>query len=140
MLLYDDTDRRVTIQESETPVTLDARSFIPVGLIHGANMAFRRKPLLEARGFDERLGAGTRFRSGEDTDALWRLSLAGYDGRYEPDIVVYHHHRRKTLAEEAALLRGYDRGYGSWHDQVRRRSTFSGAVCAAVVLDIARND
>ena len=110
VMLYDNTDRRVTIQELNKLVDIEGDSFVPSGLIHGANMAFRRDSLLKIGGFDERLGAGTRFKSGEDTDVLRRLSFAGFAGRYVPDICVFHHHGRKTEQEEIRLRNGYDRG------------------------------
>ena len=76
-------------------------------------MAFRRSALLEILGFDERLGAGTPFKSGEDTDALRRLSWIGRPGAYDPRIYVYHHHRRKTAEDVAEAHRGHDCGIGA---------------------------
>lgn len=113
LLLYDSTDRRVTIQEKKDSQVLDANTFIPSGLIHGANVSVKRTAILALNGFDERLGAGTEFKSGEDTDLLRRLSNAGYNGFYEPNIVVFHHHGRKTLEDEINIRKGYDRGVGS---------------------------
>ena len=82
------------------------------GQILGANMAFRRACLCALRGFDERLGAGTLFRSGEDTDMLRRAAAAGMRGHYEPALVVHHHHGRKA-PEAVALRRATQRGIGA---------------------------
>jgi len=113
VLLFDPDDQRVTIQERDTPVAIEAQTFVPSGLIHGANLAVRREALLELNGFDERLGAGSRFKSGEDTDMLRRLVLAGKRGAYDPSVVVFHHHGRKTVEAAQALEQGYCRGFGS---------------------------
>lgn len=113
VLLYDQSDRRVTIQESNVERDLPPYSFIKAGWIHGANMAFRRTKLLRLGGFDERLGAGTPYKSGEDTDVLRRFSAAGLRGVYDPSAVVLHHHGRKTRTEEEKLLAGYSLGVGA---------------------------
>ena len=113
VLLFDETDRRITIQEKNNYEELKPFSFIASGLIHGANISFRRDKVIDLKGFDERLGAGTKFKSGEDTDILRRFSALGYKGLYDPTIVVYHHHGRKTIEEEESLMKGYDRGIGS---------------------------
>ncbi|MBC7896210.1 MAG: glycosyltransferase [Cytophagaceae bacterium] len=58
----------------------------------GANMAFRREDLLEAGGFDERLGAGASGCS-EDSEAWYRILARGRTIRYDPRAVVFHAHR-----------------------------------------------
>jgi GT2 family glycosyltransferase len=75
----------------------------------GANAAFDRARLLRLGGFDERLGPGTRTRSGEDLDVLLRTVLDGAAVVYEPAALVRHHHR----ADYAGLRRmAYDYGVG----------------------------
>lgn len=75
----------------------------------GANAVFDRAGLLRLGGFDERLGPGTRTRSGEDLDVLLRTVLAGAAVVYEPAALVRHHHR----ADYAGLRRmAYDYGVG----------------------------
>lgn len=113
ILLFDPTDRRITIQELNKKKAINPHLYLPSGLIRGANMAFERNAILSAHGFDERLGAGTRFNSGEDTDLLRRLITNGCSGIYDPSIVVYHHHGRKTAEAEDNLLRGYWVGRGA---------------------------
>ena len=110
VLLFDPSDRPVTIQTRNEPRVIPAGEFIRGGVIHGANMGFKRESIIGVRGFDERLGAGTFFKSGEDTDLLRRLAFSGAKGYYDPKIRVYHHHGRKTIEQETALFRGYDRG------------------------------
>ncbi|MCG5512082.1 glycosyltransferase family 2 protein [Ectothiorhodospira shaposhnikovii] len=113
LLLYDPLDRRVSIQESEDKQKIPAGQFVGAGLILGANMAFKREAIVGLRGFDERLGAGTRFCSGEDTDMFRRMSIAGFDGIYEPGLVVYHHHQRRTDEAEKRLRSGHSLGRGA---------------------------
>lgn len=112
VLLYDPSDAQVVVQTHATAYTLEPGAWLTSGQILGANMAIRRSGLCSLRGFDERLGAGTLFRSGEDTDMLRRAALAGMCGHYEPALLVHHHHGRK-LADAAALRRATQRGLGA---------------------------
>src|SRR5205085_1342954 len=45
IILHDTTDHPITIKESTTMLKYPGRSFIPVGAVAGANMAFRREAL-----------------------------------------------------------------------------------------------
>lgn len=113
VLLHDPSDQRITLQESTTALRIAPGIFLRSGMLHGANMAFRRDALLSVRGFDERLGAGSPFKAAEDSDAQRRVSADGWYGRYAPELVVRHHHGRRGPAEVRALLRGYDCGIGA---------------------------
>jgi glycosyltransferase involved in cell wall biosynthesis len=114
ILLHDPTDYRITIQESEEKQKIPVRSFINPGLIQGANFACRREALESVNGFDELLGAGTKFPC-EDVDILARMSGSGWLGEYDPRPLVYHHHQRKTAAEAAQLMSQYDQGRGAYY-------------------------
>jgi glycosyltransferase involved in cell wall biosynthesis len=114
VLLYDPDDYPISIQESEQRMLFPPRSFIEPGLIHGANFAFRNEVLRRMNGFDTRLGAGTKLKSGEDCDALYRASMHGFLGAYEPSVVVFHHHRRRQPEEIDRLRLGYDIGRGAY--------------------------
>jgi GT2 family glycosyltransferase len=113
VMLHDPEDLAITIQERDEPLALAAGEFVKPGLIHGANMAFRRSALLRIDGFDERLGAGAPFKAGEDTDAILRCTAMGYVGCYDPAIVVSHHHGRRTAGEAEALKAAYAAGRGA---------------------------
>ncbi len=110
--LYDPDDYPLTINESPVPQSFPPKSFLPPGVIQGANMAFRRAVLERIHGFDPDFGAGAPF-SGDDVDACARASFAGWRGAYVPTAVVYHHHRRK-FAQAAALQRRYSIGRGAY--------------------------
>jgi GT2 family glycosyltransferase len=114
ILLYDSSDRRLAINDSDNRLYLKPYEFFPAGAVQGANMAFRRSVLERIGGFDERLGAGTPFPS-EDTDALAAALWAGIPGVYDPRPLVYHHHQRKTELEATQLLRSYDAGRGAYY-------------------------
>lgn len=114
VLLFDPTDFPITIQELDTRKVLNPRSFIPAGLIQGANFACRKEALDSIGGFDGRLGAGTSFPC-EDVDILARLSAKGWFGAYDPRPLVHHHHRRKTLQDVKRLLVQYDYGRGAYY-------------------------
>lgn len=113
VLLYDRDDYPITIQPLNERVDIPAHSYVKPGLIHGANMAFRRAVLERIGGFDPALGAGTPCLSAEDTDALCRASAAGFAGAYDPRPVVYHHHGRRLQSQVDALLESYDVGRGA---------------------------
>lgn len=112
ILLFDPTDLRITVRDDPDPQTFLPGSRVPVGAIHGANLIVRRDSLEAVGGYDDNLGAGTRF-GGDDIDLVQRLSTAGWRGRYDPGPVVAHHHRRKTPNELHRLMRWYDEGRGA---------------------------
>jgi glycosyltransferase involved in cell wall biosynthesis len=114
ILLHDPTDYRITLQESEEQQKIPVCSFINPGLIQGANFACRKEAIKSVNGFDELLGAGTKFPC-EDVDILARMSGAGWSGVYDPRPLVYHHHQRKTEEEAAQLMRQYDKGRGAYY-------------------------
>jgi GT2 family glycosyltransferase len=114
VLLFDPTDFPITIQELDRRVAIEPRAFVPAGLIHGANLAFRRSVLEAIGGFDPGFGAGTRFAC-EDVDALARAAAAGWRGAYDPRPLVYHHHGRKTREEALRLRRIYDVARGAYY-------------------------
>jgi glycosyltransferase involved in cell wall biosynthesis len=69
----------------------------------GANMAFRREVFERVGLFDVRLGAGTFFAGGEETDLFYRAMKAGYRQLYAPNVLVHHDHDR-TLPEQACAM------------------------------------
>jgi len=113
ILLYDPTDFPITTNEGTTPLTFPARSFVHVGSVQGANMAFRRAVLLEIGGFDPLFGSGSRFLA-EDIDVVGRASSAGWKGQYRPEVVVRHDHGRKAAAS-GALYKNYAIGAGAYY-------------------------
>ena len=101
-------------------------------------MAFRRDALVACGGFDERLGAGTRFPC-EDIDAAARLLWAGHFGMYDPTPTVRHHHRRRPGPELDALLESYDRGRGAYWMKYLLHPASRGAYARAWLRSIRRD-
>jgi glycosyltransferase involved in cell wall biosynthesis len=64
----------------------------------GAGMALRRELILEFGGFDESMGPGARFASGDDWDITARALLRGWHVYETADLTVVHHGFR-TLDE-----------------------------------------
>lgn len=110
--LFDTNDCAFTLRTSDEIEFREPRSLIEPPWIIGASMAFRRRALEDVEGFDDNLGAGTRFKSGEDLDALVRASFAGWWGVYNPAAAVAHHHGRKAT-DIPSLKRGYLLGKGA---------------------------
>jgi glycosyltransferase involved in cell wall biosynthesis len=113
ILLHDPLDLPITIQTGETPIDFHPRMPIEPGLLHGANLAFRKAVLEELGGFDERLGPGAPCRSGGDWEIMLRALAEGFAGRYDPRPTVRHHHGRRLIAEQRSLERRYDFGRGA---------------------------
>lgn len=83
----------------------------------GANFAIRTSALGDLGDFDERLGAGTATRGGEDLDIFFRVLAAGFALAVEPSAIIWHRHR----ADDEALMaqaRGYGVGLGAWLTKV----------------------
>ena len=114
VLLHDQDDYPITIQTSQEHRKFVPGEFLHPGIIHGANLSFRRRTLEAISGYDPRLGPGTPF-SGDDVDAQCRALTAGFFGAYDPRIVVYHHHRRREPREVDRLKRSYDVGRGAYY-------------------------
>jgi glycosyltransferase involved in cell wall biosynthesis len=85
----------------------------PYGIGHGANMAYRRSALEQLGWFDEALGSGSGLRSGEDADMLHRCLAAGWEGVYDPAVVVAHDQWRDDGAV-VKLRYGYGMGNGAY--------------------------
>lgn len=80
----------------------------------GGNMMVRRSVFESVGLFDELLGPGTRFHSGEDQDFSNRALRAGYSLLYDPALAVTHWGgRRYDDGSAALLLRGYSVGIGA---------------------------
>lgn len=78
----------------------------------GACMAFRRSVWDEIGGFDLALGAGSDFRSAEETDFAFRVLLAGYSVYETPAVSVVHHGFR-SWDDRPRILRDYLYGLGA---------------------------
>lgn len=87
----------------------------------GANMIVRRTVFERLGGFDECLGPGSRFRSGDDVDLAYRALRAGFTVVQDPENVVVHWGGRSYAAGSARrVLRNNSYGAGaSWGKQLR---------------------
>jgi len=115
VVLHDATDARVGVKDVPAAFEIAPRTFVPPGVMHGANLAVRREVLAAVGGFDPLLGAGTRCMAAEDTDFIARIVWAGWTARYDPAPVVAHHHGRKPGAAADLQRQGYDRGRGAYY-------------------------
>lgn len=75
ILLYDKTDSTYGCNYSLTREIIAPYSFIPAGIIQGANMVIDRKLVDEIGVFDPMFGAGTSFRC-EDIDYCAKASMS----------------------------------------------------------------
>ena len=79
---------------------------------HGGNMAFRRRDLLAAGGFDVMLGAGGPFGACEDPDIAYRLLASGKRIAYTASALAYHKHWKNWPAQRR-MERAYGVGAGA---------------------------
>ncbi len=77
---------------------------------HGNNMSFKTELFKEVGLYNEKLGAGTWMKSGEDTDFIYRVLRKRKKVIYSPLPLVYHN-SWKTLEEAEKLDYGYVRGF-----------------------------
>ena len=84
----------------------------------GGNLALRRDSLGALR-FDERLGAGTPGRAGEDLAFLDGILARGGRIRYEPAAIVRH--ARQPSARRRSSRYDYGYGAGAWLALAARR-------------------
>ncbi len=112
--LFDRNDAHITIKTDSQPSDIPAHSYVRPGLLHGCNMAIRRRVFDRVGSFDSAFGVGGFFRSSGDVEFLQRASLAGFIGGYEPSVITSHHHRRQGPAV-ARLRRSYAVGRGAFY-------------------------
>jgi glycosyltransferase involved in cell wall biosynthesis len=113
VLLFDNNDAKITVQEKNESLVIGPNKFLGSGLLIGANLALRKSAIISIGGFDERIGAGTRYAAGEETDVMRRLLNNGMVGFSDPLIVVYHHHGRQRKDEIKGILKNYSKGRGA---------------------------
>jgi glycosyltransferase involved in cell wall biosynthesis len=112
VLLGDPLDAPLTINPSTQTERLDRR-FDVGGFILGCNMAMRREALDRLGPFDERLGAGSSLRSGEDTDLIIRAVSNDIAVEFTGDMTVHHFHGRRTREQVLHAQRNYNIGNGA---------------------------
>ncbi|MBV9829451.1 MAG: glycosyltransferase family 2 protein [Alphaproteobacteria bacterium] len=134
--LFDLSDAEVTIKTDPESRIIPPRSFVKPGFLHGASLAFRRKVIEQVGQFNPLLGAGARFKSGEDCDYVQRASELGFVGLYTPRPVVWHHHGRK-INDVPLLMRGYDVGRGAFYAGILSRRP--GILKQVIVADFKQS-
>lgn len=95
----------------------------------GNNMSLRRSAFELLGGFDERLGAGTPTKGGEDLDMFRRVVLRKGTIVYTPHAIMGHHHRggRDELRQQMF-------GYGSGLSAVITKLVLDGGAPAVALL------
>src|SRR5579875_1011017 len=94
---------------------------------------FRSHALRAVHGFDESLGlgAGTRFRSGEESDCVFRLLAAGSRGWFAQELTIYHPDKTQDFSESArSRARSYGIGLGHLLRKHKLPLTYSLYTCA----------
>lgn len=90
----------------------------------GANLSFRVQEVLDAGGFSESRGPGTRSR-GQESEMQQRLMRSGFRGRYLPDAVVWHYVPAARCDPDWALDRAYQMGVGFGLESAGKLDGFS---------------
>jgi glycosyltransferase involved in cell wall biosynthesis len=95
---YDRAAGYVPVYERRTDRTLRSIADARNGIGLGAGMGLRRAAILGMGGFDEALGPGSRFGSGDDWDLSIRALLRGWHV-FDTARVSIVHHGFRTMAE-----------------------------------------
>lgn len=119
--------------EREEPAVF--RGVQPLDVVPGANVALPRAFVLELGGYDERLGAGSRFAAADDNDMGHRLLMAGCEVRHVPTAVVLHRAWR-TRSELVRLRWAYGRGKGAFY--AKHASLRDRGILRRGVADVGR--
>ncbi len=115
ILLWDKTDAMVSVNYHNEFFLIPAGSFIPAGMIQGANMVIHREVIEKVGGFHPKMGAGMKLCC-EDIEMMGRACMNGFTGAHLPQLVVYHHHGRKPGSLELKELGyTYDTGRGAYY-------------------------
>lgn len=90
--------------------------------------------------FDEELGVGAKFGSGEETDYVLELLSRGYKGKYFVNDVVYHP-AKKSPKSKGKFMRDYNygRGFGALCKKqiiVRKDKTFKKVLSKKIARNI----
>lgn len=123
--LGDARDIEYTVRHGDTHERFH-RGLVPGGFLLGCNLAFNRAAFERIGLFDTRFGAGSLFRSAEDTDYLVRAYEAGIPVIYSPQFAVSHFHGRASRAAIAAVHADYNFGNGALLAKHLRSSPWLG--------------
>jgi glycosyltransferase involved in cell wall biosynthesis len=104
--LGDPADLPLSIRQGKEPEQL-APDQKPDGFVIGANFSFHRQVFVNLGGFDERFGAGARYKAAEETDFVLRAAAQGIPVLYDPGLLVHHFHGRRSARDMSQLVSGY---------------------------------
>jgi len=72
------------------PISPDAIRKFRGGNVASITLILKRDAVLSVGGFDERIGVGRWYGSGEETDLVLALIARGYRIAHAPDVIVHH--------------------------------------------------
>lgn len=82
-----------------------------IGICVSASLVLCKQMILDINGFDEELGVGAKFSSGEETDILLRCIYNKKNIYYSKELMVYHPEANKQY-DNNAIERAYKYGLG----------------------------
>ncbi|MGH9689645.1 MAG: glycosyltransferase [Candidatus Acidiferrales bacterium] len=112
--LLNPADLPMTIrrQTDRIPFTSPGDAFV---LFVGCNEVVRREVYTAIGFYDPDFGPGSRWRSSDDSDFIYRAWKAGDKLIYVPSLFVYHDHGRRTSEAGLKLRRDYAVGRGGFY-------------------------
>ena len=114
VIRHDPGDDKLGNVSRPEPLDIPPGMFLTPGALITANLAFRRDVLESVGGFDEVFAYGNGL-VGDDSDAVARISILGWRGRFDPELVVRHHHGHRAQADIRRVQHGYDMGRGAFY-------------------------
>lgn len=107
--LYDPKDFEISVRRFDDAYNVRTLDDLFSRLI-GCNMAISAKAIREVGYFDTKMGAGARFRAGEDHEYFYRILKSGGKVLYDPQIRIEHAHGRRAEEEIEKLKSCYVEG------------------------------
>lgn len=108
---------------------------VPRDILSSGNMAIRRADLVDAGGFDERLGPGTRYPAAEDNDLGFRLLRSGCRIVYVPEAMAWHRAWR-AAGDLVRVQWRYGVGQGAFY--AKNSSAASRFIAHRTIYDLVR--
>ncbi len=107
--LYDPKDHEISVRRFQDLYHVQTLDDLFSRLI-GCNFAVSAAAISRVGTFDASMGAGGRFKAGEDHDFFYRVLKSGGKVIYDPRILIEHAHGRRAEADIQALKSNYTQG------------------------------
>ena len=118
---------RAVVNSNKSDCVISLSNFLKVGISFAI---FIRAEAIHNFSFDEKLGVGTEFGSGEESDMLLYLIKNNHKGYYNSKEYIFHPFKEETLER----LFEYGKGYGAIHKKAIEYYGFYSIIFRCILL------